>query len=78
VCVHVYSMYYTNCGCSRSRIIEGVDVVREVYSSGIQSSLSVEQQHSHVDFITDIGLVSYKNQQFITTSSNDGVLKIWK
>ena len=35
-------------------------------------------QHSHIDFITDLSIVPYKNQQFIVSASHDGVLKLWK
>ncbi len=74
----------------RSRIIEGVDVFKEVLitttgslstthppTSSVQSESS-SHMYSHVDFITDLALLPYKNQQFLVSSSHDGVLKIWK
>ncbi|XP_064396061.1 phosphoinositide 3-kinase regulatory subunit 4-like [Halichondria panicea] len=80
----------------KSRIIEGVDVFKEVlittagnlsssttssnpthHTSNVLSESS-SHMHSHVDFITDLAVVPYKNQQFIVSSSHDGVLKIWK
>ena len=72
----------------RSKIIEGVEVFKELRSSpgassGLPSSpdslqLESTHSHSHVDFITDLALVPYKNQQFIVSASHDGVLKLWK
>lgn len=62
----------------------------EVFSVGATPSASgqigssevgaAESAHStlHVDFITDIGVVQYKQQQFIVSASQDGVLKYWK
>ena len=72
----------------RSKIIEGVDVFREAWSSspspGNGAASPDSQQpgsahmHSHVDFVTDLDIVPYKNQQFIVSASHDGVLKLWK
>ena len=72
----------------RSKIIEGVDVFREVCSSSVSpgnGAASPDSQqpesahmHSHVDFVTDLDIVPYKNQQFIVSASHEGVLKLWK
>lgn len=39
-----------------------------------------ESAHSsvHVDFITALAVVPYKQQQFIVSASQDGVIKYWK
>lgn len=39
-----------------------------------------ESAHSslHVDFITDLSMVAYKQYQFIVSASHDGVIKYWK
>ena len=77
---------------SRSKITEGVDVFMEVCSVGAMPSASgqigtseagqAESAHCHstlhVDFITDIAVVPYKQQQFIVSASQDGVIKYWK
>ena len=71
-------------------MIEGVEVTKEITqsmtsSSGAHSSTDgapppevSSHQHSHIDFITDLSIVPYKNQQFIVSASRDGVLKLWK
>ena len=74
--------------CYRLKVIEGVEVLQELpvspnssamaaATSDIPSSESLPQ-HSHIDFITDVSIVPYKNQQFIVSASYDGVLKLWK
>ena len=76
----------------RSKITEGVDVFMEVYSVGATPSSSgqlgsspsdvgpAESAHSsvHVDFVTDLAVVPYKQQQFVVSCSQDGVIKYWK
>ena len=72
----------------RSKIIEGVDVFKEVLSPSVSpgnGGVSPDSQqpesahmHSHVDFVTDLDIVPYKNQQFIVSASHEGVLKLWK
>ena len=75
----------------RSKVIEGVEVTKEITQSMTPSSAvsnsdsllptevsSPSSQHSHIDFITDLSIVPYKNQQFIVSASHDGVLKLWK
>lgn len=39
-----------------------------------------ESAHSslHVDFVTDLVVVPYKQQQFLVSASHDGVIKYWK
>ena len=39
-----------------------------------------ESAHSslHVDFITDLSMVAYKQYQFMVSASHDGVIKYWK
>lgn len=73
-------------------MIEGVEVIKEitqsVTSSGVtashdgviahETSPPSSQPHPHVDSITDLSIVPYKNQQFIVSASHDGVLKLWK
>ena len=67
-------------------MIEGVEVFKELSVSssaaggGANPEIPAETvaQHSHIDFITDLSLVPYKNQQFIVSASRDGVLKLWK
>ena len=71
-------------------MIEGVEVMKEITQSMMSSSggpSSSESQpppevsshqHSHIDFVTDLSVVPYKNQQFIVSASRDGVLKLWK
>lgn len=71
-------------------MIEGVEVMKEITQSMMSSSggpSSPESQpppevsshqHSHIDFVTDLSIVPYKNQQFIVSASRDGVLKLWK
>ena len=68
-------------------MIEGVEVFKELAVSTASSPSGVPPdapspemlaQHSHIDFVMDISLVPYKNQQFIASASRDGVLKLWK
>ena len=80
------------CACiDRSKVIEGVEVTKEITQSVTLSGAasnsdsllpsevsSPSSQHSHIDFITDLSIVPYKNQQFIVSASHDGVLKLWK
>lgn len=74
-------------GTCRSKVIEGVEVTKEITQSVASSAAvadsdglmtEVSYQHSHIDFITDLSIVPYKNQQFIVSASHDGVLKLWK
>lgn len=77
-------------GTCRSKVIEGVEVTKEITQSVASSAAipdsdglmpdvsSPSYQHSHIDFITDLSVVPYKNQQFIVSASHDGVLKLWK
>lgn len=77
-------------GTCRSKVIEGVEVTTEITQSVASSAAipdsdglmpdvsSPSYQHSHIDFITDLAVVPYKNQQFIVSASHDGVLKLWK
>ena len=70
----------------RLKVIEGVEVLKELpvstnSSASVTSDLPSSEavpQHSHIDFITDVSIVPYKNQQFIVSASHDGVLKLWK
>ena len=75
-------------------MIEGVEVTKEITQSVMSSSgggpsspeglpppeaaAVSSHQHSHIDFVTDLSIVPYKNQQFIVSASRDGVLKLWK
>ena len=54
--------------------------VHSVASSGGEAGSSGESAHSslHVDFITDLSMVAYKQYQFIVSASHDGVIKYWK
>ena len=75
---------------TRLRIIEGVEVLKEVCtpesspSGGTPTPPDPVAQpesahvHSHADFITDLSLVPYKSHQFVVSASHDGVLKLWK
>ena len=94
----LFFVQHTVCLLCRSKVIEGVEVTKEITQSttlptsvapssgdnfppseSATSSLSSSaQQHSHIDFITDLSIVPYKNQQFIVSASRDGVLKLWK
>jgi WD40 repeat protein len=72
------------------KVIEGVEVTKEITQSVMSSSgdpsspdglpppEASSHQHSHIDFVTDLSVVPYKNQQFIVSASRDGVLKLWK
>lgn len=72
----------------KSRIIEGVEVLKEVCTPASSPSGSTPTPpdpvaqpesahvHSHVDFITDLSLVPYKSHQFVVSTSHDGVLKL--
>ena len=76
----------------RSKVIEGVEVIKEITQSTTSSGAPASQDgviphetsppssqpHPHIDFITDLSVVPYKNQQFIVSASHDGVLKLWK
>ena len=60
----------------KTQVIEGVEVFREMKSTLDTTGTADEQAatESHVDFITDLAI----NQQFILSSSHDGILKLWK
>ncbi len=72
----------------RLKIIEGVEVINELCSPSNPPGAPVSSPdplqlhptpaHSHVDFITDLSIVPYKNQQFVVSASHDGVFKLWK
>ena len=69
-------MYY------RESIIEGIEVIQENSSvRRIQTSqelVSLEDpSKAHLDIITDLAIIS-STQQLIASSSQDGVLKLWK
>lgn len=73
-----------------SQVIEGVEVTRELTTaikSTASTSQSLEPPHSeshminHVDYITALTVIPYKQaqqQQFIVSASHDGVIKLWK
>ena len=98
--VYIVSLIHTCCSLfishsTRSRIIEGVDVFKEILSSSsgsfssstsssstssVVGSTQTESSHmhSHVDFVCDLAIVPYKNQQFLVSASHEGVIKLWK
>ena len=72
-----------------AQVIEGVDVLRELRaatrSGGASSESPQNDSHiiSHVDYITTLAIMPYKSpqnvtQQFLISSSHDGVIKLWK
>ncbi len=78
---------------SSSQVIEGVEVLRELKSvsrSSVSSSHgpipdnseSDSQIQSHVDYITSLAVIPHKShhmsQNFLISSSHDGVIKLWK
>ena len=52
----------------------------QIGSSPSSEAGQAESAHAnlHVDFITDLAVIPYKQQQFIVSASQDGVLKYWK
>ena len=72
-----------------AQVIEGVDVLRELRaatrSGGASSESPQNDSHiiSHIDYITSLAIMPYKSpqnvtQQFLISSSHDGVIKLWK
>ena len=66
----------------RESIIEGIEVIQE--SSSVKKMQSNQElvtledpSRAHLDIITDIAIVG-STQQLIASSSQDGVLKLWK
>ena len=63
----------------RESIIEGIEVIQETSSvKSNQELVTLEDpSRAHLDIITDIAIVG-STQQLIASSSQDGVLKLWK
>ena len=66
----------------RESIIEGIEVIQETSSvKKMQSNQELvtleDPSRAHLDIITDIAIVG-STQQLIASSSQDGVLKLWK
>ena len=66
----------------RESIIEGIKVIQETSSvKKMQSNQELvtleDPSRAHLDIITDIAIVG-STQQLIASSSQDGVLKLWK
>jgi len=67
---------------SRSRLIEGTEVIQETYGKP-RAALTEERclpdrpAVGHHDIITDLALCR-STQTLIVTSSRDGMVKVWK
>ena len=66
----------------RESIIEGIEVIQETSSvKKMQSNQELvtleDPSRAHLNIITDIAIVG-STQQLIASSSQDGVLKLWK
>ena len=53
-----------------------------IAGSGTDTSQTEPHVYSHVDYITSLGVIPYKNhhvtQQLLISASHDGVIKLWK
>lgn len=60
------------------QMIEGVDVIAEVGSSGAQPTEDPPPGVPHIDIITDLACTVRGVHPFLLSASHNGELKIWR